>query len=99
MIRDEAFAVLDEYVVMLSFRKKKMDWYLPVRIIKAVMVEEKGEGQEGQEGEQEGPKIKLCLSEESKYFDTLNATFRTVNEAQVMLIKERIEEQMKYKKK
>jgi hypothetical protein len=62
MIKDEAFAVLDEYVVMLSFRKKKMDWYLPVRIIKAVMVEE-GEHEQEQEQEQEqGPKIKLCLS-------------------------------------
>lgn len=84
MLEDKAemLAILNDYIVMLSIKKKTLVWYIRIRSIKNMRVEQ--------------GVIKLSLSENHKYFDGPVATIESSIPEQQEMIKELIEEQVNF---
>jgi vacuolar protein sorting-associated protein 13A/C len=59
----QLLAVLDNFLVVLSFKKREVEWYIPLRTVKNIRQEEEG--------------LKLNLSQRCKYFPTDIATIQT----------------------
>lgn len=72
-------------MVVLSFRKKKVEWWLPIRTIKSIRCEPDG--------------LKMNLGERSKYFDNDIAVIQSNVPEQQEMIQQLIEEQMRYQRR